>query len=155
MGSEEAGAPTGETPSASGEELAHQEATAFDYSRRSQPRKTLAQKLDHLFHAVHPRGRGEYSLEEVAEGIRGRGGPTISATYIWQLRKGLKDNPTKKHLEALADFFGVSPLYFFDDEAAAQIESEIELLVTLRDAPVRYIAMRSVGLSAQSLQAIT
>jgi hypothetical protein len=41
--------------------------------------------------------------------------PTDPATYLRQLRKGLRDNPTKRHLEALADFFGVAPIYFFDD----------------------------------------
>src|SRR5690242_13076951 len=84
-------------------------------------RTTLAAKLDRLFRSIHPRGRGEYTFEEVADAVRRAGGPTISATYVWQLRKGLRDNPTKKHLEALADFFGVSPVYFFDDAAAARI----------------------------------
>lgn len=116
--------------------------------------RTLSEKLNHLFRTVHPRDRGEYSFEEVAEAIRARGGPTISATYIWQLRKGLKDNPTKKHLEALADFFGVSAAYFFDDEVAARIDAELELLATLRDSPVRQLALRASGLSPDSLRAI-
>lgn len=42
--------------------------------------RTLAEKLDHLFRTVHPRGRGKYSYAEVAEGIRSRGGPTVSAS---------------------------------------------------------------------------
>jgi transcriptional regulator with XRE-family HTH domain len=116
-------------------------------------RRTFAQKLDHLFRAVHP-ARGEYSYEEVAKAIQQRGGPTISATYLWQLRKGLRDNPTKKHLEAMAAFFGVSPAYFFDDEAAARIEAELALLAALRDASVRQIALRATGLSSESLEAI-
>src|ERR671939_1124438 len=111
---------------------------------------TLAEKLERLFKTVRPRDGGEFTFEEVAEGIRRRGGPTISATYVWQLRKGLRDNPTKKHLEALADFFGVSPAYFFDDEAAARIDAELELLAALREAPVRQVALRASGLSAQS-----
>ncbi|MGD9891552.1 MAG: XRE family transcriptional regulator, partial [Dehalococcoidia bacterium] len=78
----------------------------------------------------------------------------ISATYLWQLRKGLRDNPTKKHLEALADFFGVSPAYFFNEEAAARIDAELELLAALRDASVRQIALRASGLSPQSLSTI-
>ncbi len=122
----------------------------------SQPgAQTLAEKLNRLFRTVHPGDRGEYSSEEVAEGIAAKGGPTVSATYIWQLRKGLRDNPTKKHLEALADFFGVSPAYFFDDEAAARIEAELDLLAALRDASVRRIALRASGLSTASLSAIT
>jgi hypothetical protein len=116
--------------------------------------RTLAEKLEHLFRTVHPAGRGQYSFEEVATAIRARGGPTISATYLWQLRKGLRDNPTKRHLEALAWFFGVPPAYFFDDEAAARIDAELGLLAALRDASVRQIAMRSAGLSPESLGTI-
>jgi len=118
-------------------------------------RQTLAAKLDHLFQAVHPRNRSEFSYEEVAEAIRDRGGPTISATYIWQLRKGIRDNPTKKHLEALSDFFGVAPAYFFDDEAAARIDAQLELLTALRDASVRQLALRAHGLSPESLATLT
>jgi transcriptional regulator with XRE-family HTH domain len=116
--------------------------------------RTLAEKVDRLFRTIHPRERGEYSFEEVAEGIRARGGPTVSATYLWQLRRGLRDNPTKKHLEALADFFGVSPSYFFDEEAAKRIDAELDMLAALRDSPVRQIALRAVGLSAESLATI-
>ena len=114
-------------------------------------RTTLAAKLDRLFRSIHPRGRGEYTFEEVADAVRRAGGPTISATYVWQLRKGLRDNPTKKHLEALADFFGVSPVYFFDDAAAARIDAELELLAALRDTGVRQLALRAHGLSPASL----
>ncbi len=109
--------------------------------------RTLAEKLDRLFRTVHPAGRGEYSFHEVADAIRARGGPTISATYLWQLRKGIRDNPTKKHLEALADFFGVSPAYFFDDASALRIDAQLDMLAALRDANVRQIALRAGGLS--------
>ena len=124
-------------------------------SEAEAPRPTsLSQKLDYLFRTVHSKDRGEYSFEEVAETIRAGGGPTISATYIWQLRKGLRDNPTKKHLEALSEFFGVSPAYFFDDQAAARIDAELSLLAALRDSPVRRIALRAFGLSEDSLTTI-
>jgi transcriptional regulator with XRE-family HTH domain len=79
---------------------------------------TLAEKIDHLFTVVHP-AQGEYTHEQVATAIEEAGGPTISATYLWQLRKGLRDNPTKRHLEALSSFFGVPPSYFFDEDVAA------------------------------------
>jgi transcriptional regulator with XRE-family HTH domain len=73
---------------------------------------------------------------------------------MYMLRKGERDNPTKKHLEALADFFGVPAGYFFDDVTAARVESELDALVALRDSPVREIALRAAGLSAQSLATI-
>jgi transcriptional regulator with XRE-family HTH domain len=117
-------------------------------------KRDLAAKVDHLFRTVRPRGGGEYSFEDVAEAIRTKGGPTISATYLWQLRKGKRDNPTKRHLEALAGFFGVPPAYFFDDAEAERIDAELALLDALRDAPVRQIALRASGLSAKSLETI-
>src|SRR3954471_14622646 len=111
---------------------------------------TLAAKLNHLFGVVRPADGDEYTFDEVAESIRTQGGPTISATYLWQLRKGLRDNPTKRHLEALAGFFGVPPAYFFDNEAALRINAERDLLVALRDSPVRQLALRAFGLSSDS-----
>lgn len=114
----------------------------------------MADKLNRLFDAVHPAGRGPYSNEEVAAAIQEQGGPTISGTYIWLLRKGQRDNPTKKHLEALANFFGVPPTYFFDDEIGVQLGAELDLLVALRDASVRDIALRVSELSPDSLDAI-
>ncbi len=116
--------------------------------------RTLADKLDHLFRSVHPRGRGEYTYAEVAKAIEDRGGPTVSATYIWQLRKGRRDNPTKRHLEALADFFGVSPAYFFDDAEAERTDAQLALLTALRDAGARQIAARAAGLSPGSIQSL-
>lgn len=117
------------------------------------PRRTLAEKVDRLFSQVRPT-KGEYSYEHVASTIRAGGGPTISATYLWQLRKGLRDNPTLKHLEALSTFFGVPAAYFFDDEAAARVDAELSLLATIRDASVRHVALRASGLSPESLDTI-
>lgn len=114
----------------------------------------LAAKLDHLFRAVHPPGRAEYTYEEVARELARRSGGTFSATYLWQLRKGIRDNPTKRHLEALADWFGVPVAYFFDDDVAESIDSELDLLVTMRDARVRHVALRSAGLSEASLEVV-
>jgi transcriptional regulator with XRE-family HTH domain len=112
-----------------------------------------AKKLDHLMRTVHPAGRGPYSYAEVAKAIGERGGQ-ISATYIWQLRTGVKDNPTLAHLKALADFFGVRPSYFLDDDESERIDAGLERLLTLRDAGARKIAARLPGLSEDSLGAI-
>ncbi|NJC70644.1 helix-turn-helix transcriptional regulator [Planosporangium thailandense] len=120
----------------------------------SAKQRTLADKINHLFQTVHPASRGPYSNEEVATAIRDRGGPSISATYIWLLRRGERDNPTLKHLEALAAYFGVPAAYFFDDEATERIDAELSMLSAMRDAGVRALAMRMAGLSSRSLQPI-
>ncbi len=122
-----------------------------------EPKRTqsLADKLDRLFRTIHPRQRGEYSYKEVADEIAARAGPTISATYLWELRTGRKDNPTLKHVEGLAQFFGVPPAYFLDEDAALRIDEELALLGALRDASVRHMALRAAGLSRASLGTIT
>ena len=117
--------------------------------------RSLAEKLDHLFATVHPGGRGGYSFEEAAAGISSHGVATISASYLWQLRRGLRDNPTKRHIEALAAFFGVPPAYFFDEEVASRVDAELGLAAALRDPGVRSVALRLSGLSGRSLGAIT
>jgi transcriptional regulator with XRE-family HTH domain len=104
--------------------------------------RTFAQKLDHLFRTIHPGNRGEYTYDEVAQGIQ-EIGESISGAYVWMLRTGRRGNPTMRHVRALARFFGVSPVYFFDDAEAAQIDTELDVLAALRDAGVRRIALRA------------
>lgn len=67
------------------------------------------------------------------------------------LRKGQRDNPTKRHLELLASFFQVPPTYFFDDDASRRIEAELDLLGAVRNDDLRRLATRANGLSAKSL----
>jgi len=116
--------------------------------------KSLAEKVDHLFATVRP-AKGEYSYEYVSTAIRATGGPTISAAYLWMLRKGQRDNPTMKHLEALASFFGVPPGYFFDDALAERVDEQLSLVAALRDGDVRRVALRAAGLSSASLATIS
>jgi transcriptional regulator with XRE-family HTH domain len=117
----------------------------------SPPALTLAQKLNTLFDSVRDERGHEYSNERVAAAIG------TSGSYVGYLRKGERDNPTKATLEALARFFGVAPAYFFDDDAAGRIVDQLtqmRLLLRLRDAGVRRVAMRLGGLSPASLHAV-
>ena len=115
--------------------------------------RTLADKLNTLFDTVHPAGRGPYSNAEVAAGVAELGG-SISPTYVWMLRNGKKTNPTIEHLQALADFFGVSPAYFFDDSKAAEIERDLRSLQAMRSVTVRAMAARLGDLSEDQLQSV-
>ena len=89
--------------------------------------RSLADKLNHLFARNTARSGQEYSNEQVAAAIADTG-VTISQSYIWQLRKGKKDNPTFKHLQALAGFFGVPVSYFFDDEVTDRVDEQLKSL---------------------------
>ncbi|KUH39620.1 MULTISPECIES: helix-turn-helix domain-containing protein [Streptomyces] len=115
---------------------------------------TFADRLNRLFEVVAPPGRGPYSTDEVARAITASG-VSISSSYIWLLRNGQRNNPTLRHISALAKFFGVPPAYFFDDQVTEAVDAELELLVSLRDAGVQRIALRAAGLSSESLHSIS
>lgn len=87
--------------------------------------RSLADKLNHLFATATTRRGHEYSNEQAATAIVATG-VTISQSYIWQLRKGRKDNPTFKHLRALAAFFGVPVSYFFDDAVTDRVDQQLD-----------------------------
>lgn len=119
----------------------------------------LTQRLDHLFETVHPKSRGPYSYQEVADavlevvGSDPDGKAPISPSYIWQLRSGMKENPTRRHIALLAAFFDVSPLYFFEDTHELGVE-KIELDRILRDPKVHALSRSAAGLSDASLDAV-
>ncbi|MFI7102812.1 helix-turn-helix domain-containing protein [Streptomyces sp. NPDC050161] len=111
-------------------------------------------RLNRLFEEVHPPDRGPYTNQEVARMLVDRGGPTLSHVYLWQLRTGRRDNPTRRHLETLAKFFGVPVSYFFDDDVAAKVEGELGFVRQLRECGVRRVATRVAGLSPQSVEQV-
>ena len=119
---------------------------------------SFADKLNLLFATVHPASRGTpYSNKEVAAAIREVGG-SISDVYIWQLRTSRRTNPTKEHIEALADFFGVNPAYFFHEDAARRTIADLQTLDKLRRLNVQQVSLRTVlqhkGLSPESQEII-
>jgi hypothetical protein len=74
------------------------------------PEGPFAERLDRLFRTVHPKDRGPYTPAEVADAINQAAGErVVSGTYLWLLRTGQRDNPTMKHLIAIARFFSVPP----------------------------------------------
>ncbi|MGQ0576629.1 MAG: XRE family transcriptional regulator [Pseudonocardia sp.] len=119
-----------------------------------EPARSMADKLNTLFHTVAPLGR-EYTNDEVARGCTQLGHGTFSKTYVWQLRTGQRDNPTKRHLEAVAEFFGVPPSYFFDDAVAERVEGQLALATALRDEGVRDAALRMMSLDEANREAVS
>lgn len=116
---------------------------------------TFASRLDRLFELVRRDDGEQYAPQDVADTINEAAGEkVISGTYVWQLRTGRRTNPTRRHMLALALFFGVPPAYFFDDGDNARTEST-EAEAVLRDDRIRDITLRTVGLSERSLKMIS
>jgi hypothetical protein len=114
----------------------------------------LADQLDHLFATVpRPDGRALWTNEDAAAAITEAGVPTSTA-YLSQLRTGKRDNPSARHLAAIARLFAVPMDYFFDRELADRIDADLRLLTAIRDAGVQTIALRAHGLSAASMSGV-
>ncbi|MFJ1709713.1 XRE family transcriptional regulator [Kitasatospora sp. NPDC088346] len=125
-------------------------------AERSAVPSTLAARIERLFRTAVRRPGGEpCTNEEVARACREATGRSFSAVYLWQLRTGRRDNPTKRHLESLAHYFQVPPAYFFEDEQGARLADELELIGALRDAGVREVVLRAVTLSPDGLGTIS
>ncbi|PWW56956.1 helix-turn-helix domain-containing protein [Actinokineospora spheciospongiae] len=114
----------------------------------------LSAKLNRLVATVHPAGRGPFTNEEIAASIRTEQSVDISHSAISAWRRGTRDNPSFRHLSALARFFGVPLGYFSDDAESARVDEQLDLVAAWRDAQVRAIAMRAGELSEAGRAAI-
>ncbi len=129
--------------------------TANTAAGPTEPRWSLADRINYLFDTIRREDGKPYSNDEVAAEMEARGnGLTVSGAYLSLLRRGKRQNPTARHLEALAQFFSVDVAYFFDNAASRQIADDIALLRSLADAGVQRIATRLGGLSSGSLRDI-
>lgn len=116
-----------------------------------QGKSGLAHKLNKLFAIMHRPSEPPLSNAAAAEAIKEKTGVSISAPYLWQLRSGLKTNPTVTHLQAIARFFGVPASYLIDSGSDPEVEGQLNLLQALRDSGVRDLAMRASGLTPNSI----
>jgi transcriptional regulator with XRE-family HTH domain len=102
-----------------------------------------------------PQGR-PWTNDEVAAEIK-KSAPTVkvSGAYLSAIRNGKRLQPSHDLLIALAKFFGVAPAYFFDPDGADRISRQLAALDELRQAGVRSIALRAIGLPTDSMDAVT
>ncbi|OLL69904.1 hypothetical protein Ae168Ps1_6353 [Pseudonocardia sp. Ae168_Ps1] len=115
----------------------------------------VARYFRYLVRYVHPPDREPYTLEEISEGIRRNGGPSLSVPYLSQLRSGARPNPTHHVLEALADFFKKPVSPFFNTAEAELAGDDLALLHALRDSGVKDIALRAMSLSPATRESVS
>ncbi|MGW1275579.1 hypothetical protein ACWD4V_01290 [Streptomyces tsukubensis] len=82
---------------------------------------SFAEQLDFL--CTHD-PRGPFSNPTVVRMLEEQGFPGLSDTYMWKLRTGRADNPTKRHMEALADFFAV-PRDYWSSRATEKVVNDM------------------------------
>ncbi|OBH00699.1 MULTISPECIES: helix-turn-helix domain-containing protein [unclassified Mycobacterium] len=114
----------------------------------------LAGRLNKLFEVIRRPNTPPLSNAAAAAAITDQTGVSISPAYLWQLRNGLKDNPTVQHLRAIAEYFGVPASYLIDRDPNPRIDAQLDLLQALRDSGVRDLATRASGLTPQALNSL-
>lgn len=114
----------------------------------------LSIKLNKLFQTMRKPSQPTLSNAAAAEAITRQTGVSISAPYLWQLRQGMKSNPTVAHLRAIAEFFGVTPSYLIDPGIDPKIDEQLNLLAALRDAGIRDLALRANGLTPEAIDSL-
>lgn len=120
----------------------------------ARPDSELADKINKLFDIMRKPSTKPLSNAAAAEAITAKTGVSISAAYLWQLRSGLKTNPTLAHLQAIASFFGVPPSYLVNEGIDENIEAQLRAAQIFRDAGIRDLAARGSGLTPASLENI-
>ncbi|RJQ84662.1 hypothetical protein [Amycolatopsis panacis] len=122
---------------------------------RGSPVRRIDLRLNELISALYPDPHTRPGFAKLAKEIHESSGRSISGTYLWELSTGKKWNVTLEQLDVLAEFFGVPPEYFVNDQVADRVHSQLRLAMALRDAQVRSIALRADGLSADALNSIS
>ncbi|MGG2460193.1 hypothetical protein ACO0M4_10285 [Streptomyces sp. RGM 3693] len=92
---------------------------------------SFAERLDYL---CRNNPRGPLSNPQVVRMLEERGLPSFSTTYMWQLRTGRADNPTKRHMDALATLFGVPQDYWSNRATASVVNSMINRLNEFKES---------------------
>lgn len=116
----------------------------------------FAARLNLLFASVRGPDGTALTNEVVSTAIEETGGPTISKSYLAELRRGVKDNPTLKHITALSEFFGVDPSYFVGDgDCTRETIAELRLVDAARKADIAGVALRAQDLATEAKDALT
>lgn len=115
----------------------------------------LAARLDRLFDVMRKQNEPPLSNAAAAAAITKQTGVSISPAYLWQLRSGLKDNPTVTHLRAIAEFFGVPPSYLIDGNPDPNLDAQLTMLQAMRDSGIRDLARRASGLTPAALNSLS
>lgn len=116
--------------------------------------ETFANRLNKLFEQAEVK----VTNLEVARGML-ESGCSVSTPYLSQLRTGVRENPSLLVVNALANFFRVSPDYFYDaniDEdrpSSKQIDvADAVVLEKLLDRRLQRLLSMTLGLAPSSVE---
>ncbi|MGY0488283.1 helix-turn-helix domain-containing protein [Streptomyces sp. WG-D5] len=109
--------------------------------------QTVAEKITYLLEHSYPGTQTPPSDAEVAQAVNGHAGaPVLTSEGARALRTGDDTNLPPIVAAGLAELFGVSPLYFQnDDTVARQVVEGLRMLAAVRSGAVGRVATRVLG----------
>lgn len=109
--------------------------------------QTVAEKITYLLEHSYPGTQTPPSDAEVAQAVNGHAGaPVLTSEGARALRTGDDTNLPPIVAAGLAELFGVSPLYFQnDDTVARQVVEGLRMLAAVRSGAVGRVATRGLG----------
>jgi transcriptional regulator with XRE-family HTH domain len=87
---------------------------------------SIAGRLEHLIATVFSPGQGPLDAQQIAA-LTVEAGHPLTSSYISQLRRGSRTNPTIDSLRVLATVFGVPVSYFFPTGGQSSDESMVPM----------------------------
>ncbi|MBE1580538.1 hypothetical protein ACFORH_39170 [Amycolatopsis roodepoortensis] len=103
---------------------------------------------------MRPKHKKRFSDADVAKWVSENTDVTMDRGYVFALRTGAKFNPTQDRIQALADFFGVPPAYFFDGDRSTRIVKQVELAAALRNPRTRNLTLELLNSSTADVELI-
>lgn len=108
---------------------------------------SVAEKLRYLQAKTIQSDGSAWTARAAVDAINAAGTP-ISTAYFSEMRSGVTANPSMRVIQSLADLFGVSTAFFFNDAAVVEQEtSRIDLEFALREAHIEHVAAKASQLS--------
>ena len=110
----------------------------------------FADKVNDLFSEKRKPDGTKYTQTDVINGTN----EMINRVYLWKLLTGRATNPGIQVVQALADFFGVAPSYFFENNNITDTpipDQKQELLVVLRTFGLDKDEQKAITLMIEAL----
>lgn len=111
-----------------------------DGDGRPEPRRngTIPERLNYLFTTVVQWDGKPYTAGRVAAWINDNGGK-ISSVYVLKILRGERKEPTAGYLRLIAQFFEISPSFFYEEDPGPVDGHRQNMMMLLREP--EYAAM--------------
>lgn len=129
---------------------------AGDGDARPEPVRngTIPERLNYLFATVVQADGKPYTAGRVATWINDNGGK-ISSVYLLKIMRGERKEPTAGYLRMIAQFFEISPSFFYEDDPAPIDGRRQNMMMLLREPEYSSMLQKYTSLPPTLRQAVS